>query len=346
MTTRPRRSSPRATLDDVAQAAGVSTATVSRFLNSPTVVTEDTRKRVEAAVRTLGYTPNFGARALAARRTDTMAAIVPTMENAIFARGLEAFQQGLAESGITLLVASSSYRPDIEADQVRTLVARGADALLLIGFDRDPEVYDFLARQEVPYVIAWAHEAGQPHPSVGFDNRGAMRTLAREVLARGHRQLGLITAERRGNDRVRNRWLGVLDAMAEADLPEDALAVYETTYSIANGRDGLDALWHGGTRPTAILCANDVLAAGALTRAAELGISVPADLSITGFDDIDLSEIVTPALTTVHVPHRRMGQIAARMLLDLRRGEEVQSEVIEAVTVLRETLGSPPATAP
>lgn len=183
----PQSPSPRPTptLADVARRANVSTATVSRCLNAPDRVVEKTRKRVLAAVAELGYTPHFGARALAAKRTNTFGAIVPTMENAIFARGLQAFQEELEQQGITLLVASSTYKPDLEEKQIRALVARGADALLLIGQERRPDVYAFLAQRDVPAVTAWVYDPASAQICVGFDNRRAMRALARRVLDLG-----------------------------------------------------------------------------------------------------------------------------------------------------------------
>ena len=150
------------TLADVARFAGVSTATVSRCLNAPEQVQEKTRDKVLAAVAELGYSPNFSAQSLAAKRTNTIGAIIPTMDNAIFARGLQAVQEELGRVGATLLVASSSYRRDLEADQIRALVARGADGLLLIGHDRDAEVYAFLDRRQVPVVVSWAYDPTQP----------------------------------------------------------------------------------------------------------------------------------------------------------------------------------------
>ena len=130
------------TLDDVALAARVSTATVSRCINDPKKVSQKTRDRVEAAIDKLGYTPNFAARSMAAKRTFTIGAIIPTMENAIFARGIQAFQEELYQHGYTLLISSSGYKAEAEKEQIKTLVARGADALLLIGHDRDPAIYD------------------------------------------------------------------------------------------------------------------------------------------------------------------------------------------------------------
>ncbi|MCX8954377.1 LacI family DNA-binding transcriptional regulator, partial [Ruegeria sp. NA] len=174
------RSAP--TLDDVAKAAGVSTATVSRCLNNPQQVVEATRKRVLSTVEELGYTPNFAARVMAAKRSFTIGAIIPTMENAIFARGLQAFQEEIHQRGYTLLVSSSAYEPEAEKDQIRTLVARGADGLLLIGHDRDADIYDYLDRRKVPALVAWSFLPDKPVPSVGFDNRKAMKALADQII--------------------------------------------------------------------------------------------------------------------------------------------------------------------
>src|SRR6056297_1290979 len=148
---------PAPTLEDVARAADVSTATVSRCLNTPGKVSDDTRLRVMEAVAALGYAPNFGARAMVSRRTRTIGAIIPTMENAIFARGLQAFQEELHARGYMLLVASSAYQPKIEEEQIRALVARGADGLLLIGHDRDPAIYDYLRARSIPVLSAWVY---------------------------------------------------------------------------------------------------------------------------------------------------------------------------------------------
>ncbi len=331
------------TLDDVARRAGVSTATVSRCLNTPERVTGRTRDRVMEAVRALGYAPNFGARALAAKRTNTFGAIIPTMENAIFARGLQAFQEALGAHGITLLVASSSYKPDLEEEQIRALIARGADALLLIGYDRTAQTYAFLKKRQIPYVVAWAFQAETGTPAIGFDNKKAMQALADQVIGLGHRSLALISAERSDNDRARERSEGVLQAMRDNGLDPADLYVLETPYSIGNGARAFERVMSLKNRPTAVLCGNDVLAAGALSRAKELGLNVPRDVSITGFDDIEIAEIVTPSLTTVHVPHREMGRKAADLLVAMRNGEAPGTGIELGTTIKwRDSLGPAP----
>lgn len=328
------------TLDDVAQLAQVSTATVSRCLNAPDRVSQDTRQRVMQAVEHLGYTPNFGARVMAAKRTYTIGAIIPTMENAIFARGLQAFQETLHARGYTLLVSSTSYRPEVEAEQVRTLVARGADGLLLIGHERDPAIYQYLAQQNVPALVAWAFLEGHAQPSIGFDNRAAMRALAEQVLDLGHQRIGVISAVSVGNDRATQRLLGIRDALKMKGLDEDALCVIETPYAIENGKAAFEQLMATDPPPSVVMCANDVLAAGALQGARAMGLSVPKDVSVTGFDDIELAQVVTPSLTTVHVPHREMGHRAAAELVRLvETGQPGPSVELPVSLQRRQSLG-------
>jgi LacI family transcriptional regulator len=309
------------TLEDVARAANVSTATVSRCLNTPERVVEKTRERVMAAVEALGYSPNFGAQALAARRTNTIGAVIPTMENAIFARGLQAFQETIAQNKSTLLVASSSYRQDTEEEQVRALVARGADALLLIGESRNPEVYEFLRNRKIPYVLAWIYKEGSEHSVVGFDNRAASR------------------------DRV----LGVRDAAAAHGVPMSDLDVVEAPYTFQDAEDAFSVIMQRERRPTAVICGNDILAIGALKQAKAMGLRVPEDISLTGFDDVEIAEVTEPAITTVHVPHRQMGQVAAEILIRQVQSKTAGTEIVpesrelETYIVERGSLGPPPA---
>lgn len=331
------------TLQDVAAAAGVSTATVSRCLNAPDKVVESTQKRVMEAVRSLGYAPNFGARAMASRRTKTIGAIVPTLENAIFAKGLQKFQEELKHFGYQLLVASSSYQFDEEEAQVRALVARGADGILLIGHDRAPETVAFIKKRGLPALIAWSHAAEGDFPSVGFDNRSAMRKMVEEVLRQGHRRIAMISAYTAQNDRARARVAGARDALSAAGLNGDALPMIETVYSIAAGSQAFDTLMRAAEPPTAVICANDILAVGAVKRAKALGLSVPGQVSITGFDDVELAQVIDPELTTVRVPHRVMGKMAAQRLLGLLDGAEpVENLELRTFLQIRGTLGPAP----
>lgn len=335
--------SPRPTLNDVARMAGVSTATVSRCLNDPERVVTATRERVLQAVEVLGYTPDFSGRALASRRTNTVGAVIPTMENAIFARGIQAFQEALSDAGVTLLAASSGYDPAQEARQIRTLIGRGADGLLLIGSARPASTYEMLRRRGIPYVLAWNLGATDDH-FVGFDNAAAAAQMTEKVIACGHRRIAMIAGITTMNDRAADRLAGVRRALRKAGHDADALPVIEAPYSFEDGSSAFETLMKGHPRPTAVICGNDVLAVGALKRAKALGLRVPDDVSITGFDDIDIASYVEPALTTVHVPHRRMGAAAAQQLLAMIAGRHVEPKISIGVRlVMRESLGPPPA---
>lgn len=327
------------TLEDVATHSGVSTATVSRALNSPKQVSENTLEKVLKSVETLGYAPNFSARSLVAKKTFTLGAIIPTMADAIFAEAIQAFQARVQEAGYTLLVASSDYDPEIESTEIRSLVARGADGLLLIGFDRDPAIYDFLATQTVPIVVGWAHQSTAAQVSVGFDNALAMKDLATTALQMGHRRIGIISAFQKGNDRARARVEGIIAALQEADLPLPPIV--ETRYGFDEGAAAFCELLEKDPDVTLAMCGNDVLAAGAIQGAEQMGLYVPRDISITGFDDLGLASIVRPGLTTVRVPHRKLGAAAAESLLALVDGRKAGSVKLRTELRLRASLGLP-----
>jgi LacI family transcriptional regulator len=240
-------------------------------------------------------------------------------------------------------VSSSAYKPHIEEEQIRNLAARGADGLLLIGHDRDPKIYEYLDSRRIPTLIAWSYRPNALAPSIGFDNRSAMRSLTERVIAEGHSRIGMISGINEGNDRARLRVEGVQEAVNACGLGSDSLRIIETPYEIENGGAAFADLMAQPAPPTAILCGNDVLAVGALRRAQEMGLRVPEDVSITGFDDIELARIVSPALTTVHVPHREMGRKAALQLVEMVENQSAgQGEQLSTSIVPGGSLGPPP----
>ncbi len=328
----------RPTLQDVADAAGVSTATVSRALNDPDKVKKVARDRINTAIGTLGYTPNFGARALATNKTNLVGAIIPTLSNAMFASGIQAFQEVLTEAGITLLIGTTGYNPEQELRQIKTLAAQGAAGFLLIGNERPDETTAFLKSRQLPYVIGWCFDTDPDTAFVGFDNFHAAQDAAQQVLSYGHRRIGIIAGECESNDRATARRDGVKTAILAAN--GTITNAIEAPYRIEAGRQAARDILSDANPPTALICGNDVLAAGAMIGARELGLDVPKDVSVVGFDDIGLASVVSPPMTTVRVPQIEMGREAAALLLDRVAGNTTRQSVrLETQFITRGSLG-------
>ena len=330
-------------LADVARFAGVSTATVSRVLNHPTAVTPQLRERVHAAVDALGYVPHGHARALASRRSNTIGAVVPTIDNAIFARNIQSLQARLFESGRTLLLASSDYNYERERREVQSLVERGIDGLFLVGETRDPSVYRLLESKRIPYVNTWIYREDSLHPCVGFDNAQAAYQIGSYLLDIGHRSIAMVAGIMQGNDRAAERVEGITAAMADRGVRFAPGHLVEHAYEIAEARRAASRLLASPNRPTAIACGNDVLAFGVLFECRARGVNVPRDISITGFDDLDLAANIDPPLTTIRVPAAEMGRRAAEYLLArLDKTPIPEKTELQAALIVRETTAPPP----
>ena len=303
--------SPGVRQADVARAAGVSAATVSRVLNGSPLVSVAVRARVEAVIARTGYLPDEGARMLATRRSRALGAIVPTLENAIFAAGLNAFEAAARDAGFALMIAVSNYEPAQEAAMIRQMAGRGVEGLLLVGNDRDAGAGAFLDRTGLRHCCAWAWDPGAARPNIGFDNAAAMAPIVDHLVATGRRRIATLAGVQAGNDRARGRLEGARARLAEHGLAPVAEA--ECRYSLRRAREAFDNL--AAARPDAVICGNDVIAFGVLSAARRAGIAVPGDLAVTGFDDLPLATEIDPSLTTVHVPARRMGAHAAQALI-------------------------------
>lgn len=336
----------RATIKDIARVAGVSIATVSRALNTPERVRGPRLERVRAAIRELGYLPYGAARTLASNRSMTVGAVIPTLDNAIFARGLSAFQTRLQEAGYTLLLASSDYDLDAEGALIDTLIAKGVDALMLVGRDHRAAVFERLDRHKLPYVLSWAHDETGDLPCIGFDNRAAGRAAAQAVLDAGHRRIAMIAGLTADNDRARDRLEGARAALADAGLAWSGDLVIEAPYGIAAGRVAMAGLMALDDPPSAVLCGNDVLAVGALLACRDRGLAVPDAVSVVGFDDLPWAAEFRPALTTMRVPAAAMGQAAADALIAAVSGAApVRRAALDVTLIRRDTLGAPSARA-
>lgn len=330
------------TLRDVARDAGVSAATVSRALSNPDKLRPETLARVLAAARACGYVLDGAARALREGRTRTIGAVIPTLDNAIFANVTQALQKTLERRGYTLLIASHDYDLATEVRVAQQLVERGVDGLVLIGLEHRDELFHRLDAAGLPYLLTWALDRSGQRPCVGFDNHAAAMRVVQYLLDIGHRDIAMIAGETPHNDRARSRVEGVTAGLAAHGIALPPERLVERPYTFAAGREAMRTLAALVPRPTAVVCGNDVLAIGALAECRALGIAVPGELSLTGFDDLEFAAMTSPTLTTIHVPGHALGEATALALLKMVAGDATTScHELGVDLVVRETTAPP-----
>lgn len=328
------------TLEDVAKRAGVSPATVSRCINDPNSVRPARREKVQQAIEELGYVPHGAARALASNRTRLIGAVFPSLDTTLFGGMLEALQGEIAKAGYTLVVASSNYDVDKEYSDVRTLLTSGVDALTLVGGARSPRTYEIIQRQNIPYILNWVSSAEGGHPCIGFDNYAAARKVAKYLQDLGHRRFGMISGFVEDNDRATQRLKAVRDSLEENDLVLDPARVVQRKFGVEEGRESFRLLMSMPEPPTAVICGSDPFAYGAIFEAEEMGLRIPTDVSLTGFDDMWLSGQIKPSLTTVQTPRREIGLEVGRHLLARLAGQQVvQPAPLETRLIVRDSSG-------
>jgi LacI family transcriptional regulator len=264
------------------------------------------------------------------------------VDSALFARVVDGLQQAIHAEGYQLLLSSSNYDPVREAAEVRALLERGVDALMLVGTSRERPVYDLLAARGVPFVTTCSWTAGMDVPGVGWDNVAAAMRVARYLLDIGHRRLAVIAGVTRDNDRAQGRLAGFMAALGERGIDAAQCAIVETPYTIPDARAAMGASLRRAPRPTAVMCGNDILAFGALQECLSSGVAVPGEISITGFDDIDMAAHCHPSITTLRVPAYEIGAKAGDMLLAaLRKVGTPASVRIDLELVVRATTAAP-----
>ena len=337
-----RTTPTRPRLIDVARLAGVSLGSASRALNVPQAVKGKTRKAVQEAAKQLAYVPDGRARSLALRRSFTVGAVLPTINNPVYADFAHALQQGLSGEGYSVVCSAHAYDRVAEALIVERLLQRGVDGIVLVGTDHDANVLAQIVRAMVPYLFTWSTDEIGDGECVGFSNRRAMQQLTQHLISLGHRRISVLSGETRHNERARARLAGITDGlnMAGHQLPPKNIIC--GPFTVEAGRAGLRRALALTPRPTALMCATDLLAAGALAEARELKIKVPRELSITGFDDIDVATLLTPPLTTVRVPTFEIGLKASEAILRAIAGRSMAAEQVSTELIVRESTGPAP----
>jgi LacI family transcriptional regulator len=315
------------TIADVARRAGVSTTTVSHALSGRRPVAADTRERVADAVRDLGFRPNGVARSLRLRSTLTAALVIPDITNPFYpvlARGL---QDALARDGYHVMVCNTDGRPDREREYLGDAIDRRLSGIVIARTDAEPleaELGEAIAHG----VAVVAVNGTELHPDadlVRTDDEAGVQAVVAHLVAGGHTRIARIGG---GGEVGRVRAAGFDLGLAAAGLVGDPALVRQGDWTRAGGHEAMHALLGAAPRPTAVFCANDLMALGAMDACREHGVRVPDDVALAGYDDIEAAALVAPALTTIPNPAYAIGETSGRLLLERMRGDRREARLV------------------
>ncbi|MEU6826663.1 LacI family DNA-binding transcriptional regulator [Streptomyces atriruber] len=331
------------TLRDVARVSGCSVATVSRVLAGTRPVGAETARRVREASEALGYRPNHAARALRSRSTGTVGLVLPQITNPFYPTLVRELTHALHAEGRAVLLADCDDDPVAEAEYIADLLGRQVDALLVIPAHEERSrdaVTAAVAR--VPLVLMDRGCGPAVADSVAVDNTAGMALVLDHLAATGRRRVCFLGAAGTASTATERRGAYAAGAAALDPGAPDRVALGD--FSVEWGRAAVDEVWP--TRPDALVCANDLIAVGALQRLQQLGVDVPGDVAVTGFDDIPMAALSAPGITTVRQPVAELAAEAARLLARrLAGGEEGPRQAIRLAPELIVRESSAPSTA-
>lgn len=342
----------RPTSQDVATAAGVSRSAVSFAFNDPDRISAATRERILAVAEEIGYAPNTLARMLKAGQTRSLGVLLPQslakiMENPYYSRFLMGVGQVCDREGFTLLLT-----PPVGDSMLKAIPYAGADGFIVCGLENDRGEVAELRRRGVPFVLV---DSDPPEgvPSVDVDDDGGAREVVRHLLQRGHRRLMVLSidpgpevAEHGYRGPLARRMVGITRSLEEAGLGWDDVRLTEVPCTRMDGYNAVRSLFHGASpnlRPTAVVALSDVLAIGAVDALRDLGLSIPEEVSVTGYDDLPETSWMRPRLTTVRQPITAKGRTAADYLISAIRGEDQHPhQVLGTGLIVRDSTGPAP----
>jgi LacI family transcriptional regulator, gluconate utilization system Gnt-I transcriptional repressor len=315
------RSSGVVTLRDVGRMAGVSPITVSRVLNRPEMVASETTEHVRRVIDRTGYIPNLLAGGLASRKTHFVAAIVPAILSQIFSESIQSLTDRLWESGYQVLLGISGYSPSREEDLLTAIISRRPDGIFLTGISHSVESRRRLVTAKIPVIEVWDLTPTPMDMLVGFSQEKVGEAVAEYLCGLGHRSFGVVSAD---DIRAEIRRGGFRSVLAKNGITDELTVLVPAPSSFRLGREGLTRLLERGSLPRAVFCSSDTLAHGVLIEAQARGLSVPGDLAIVGFGDLDFAAYTAPPLSTVRIDRAAIGRRAAEALLGRIEGKPVE----------------------
>ena len=304
-------------IEDVARAAGVSVATVSRVLNEQGHVLPETQEKVRKAADELRYQPNLSARNLRKNESRIILILAPNFSNPYYSNVLAGICDVSRNLGYSTLIYNTYDSNALDQTLVSHLFQKNrADGMITLAVNRDDRWLTQVAGK-YPIVQCSEYVEDEPVPHISVDNRSAAKESVSMLVAQGHRRIGIVTSANRYLSSA-NRMRGYLDALEEAGIAQDEslIAYASADYSFASGKQAARELLSLPEPPSAIFCVSDILALGVIAAAGKMGLQVPWDLSVTGFDDVDYTTMFHPYLTTVSVPCYDLGRRSMQLLYD------------------------------
>lgn len=323
-----RKKTGSVTIREIAHEVGVSTATVSRAINSPDQVKKSTREKILKTIDERHYVSDARAASLASQRSQTIGVLIPTILNSIYATFTQAIQQACQTAGYTPLIGITEYSQSTEFELVTRLLERRIDGLIFTGVKRDRAIYQRVSRFGVPFITTWRSSRYKNIPSVSFSNYDAATTAMDFVIGLGHHRIALICGKTDRNDRALERRRAYVDALKRHGIRVDSSLIQERDFEFTEGQIAMERILEQDKDVTAVFSANDIQAVGAIHACREAGYDVPKDISIIGFDDHPITEHVTPQLTTIRVPAHDMGEMATKNLIDAITKQQLPDSVL------------------
>lgn len=303
-----------ATIYEVSELAGVSLATVSRVINNTVPVREATRLKVEAAMQELGYRPNSVAQSLASNRSNSIGIVVSELGGPFYGELLSRIENEFRTAGKHVIIAAGHSNADLERESIEFLRSRSCDALILHVEAVEDAYLVELAENGLPFVLINRMVAGLEDRCITLDNEQGGYLATEYMLQQGHRNIAYISGPLWKHD-AQERYKGHQSALAKFGICENKALFYEGDFQETGGVNGFNRLRDQGLAFTALVCANDEMASGAITAAHEAGLDIPEQVAVIGFDNINFSHYTHPKLTTIDYPVAEIGQMAARWVL-------------------------------
>ena len=328
----------------VARLANVSIATVSRTINHIPTVNPKMAKRVWEAIRRLDYFPNTQARALVSGRSKLLGLIVSEITNPFFPELIQGFEEVAVENGYEILIGSTNYDPERMKSCIRRMVERNAEGVAVMTFGIEQPLLDQLANRQVPLVFV---DHGPDRPGISLlcvDYHHGIRQGVQHLAALGHRRIAFVTGPLRLHS-AQSRLVAFNDALRECGIPVEERFIVEGDHTMEGGMAAAERLVAQKDLPTAIMCSNDMLAIGVMHRLSREGLHIPDDISVIGFDDIHMAEMMIPPLTSVRMSRSELARAAVGALRAHVEKTAPQREYrVDTQLVVRESTGFPRGT--